>query len=162
MRSIDRNIRDISRGNYLNRQCGNICKFVSRPSSNIFKILLCIDTDLIQRFLLSNNVFNIVVLFFFRTTNRFVTYDGAVECLRSLGVVQAAALLEALSFHHHPSKRICLRELIVALQEEMHAALDNGLLTNTGPSGAALHAGVLLMQHELSSVRYLRISLVNR
>lgn len=65
MRSIDRNIRDISRGNYLNRQCGNICKFVSRPSSNIFKILLCIDTDLIQQFLLSNNVFNIVVLFFF-------------------------------------------------------------------------------------------------
>lgn len=85
--------------------------------------------------------------------NRFATYDATAECLRSLGVIHASPLLEALSFHHHPSKRICLRELVAALQEEMNAGLENGLLANSGPSGAALHAGVLLMQHELSSVR---------
>ena len=85
--------------------------------------------------------------------NRFATYDATVECLRSLGVIHASPLLEALSFHHHPSKRICLRELVSALQEEMNAGLENGLLATSGPSGTALHAGVLLMQHELSSVR---------
>nr|CAH0106025.1 unnamed protein product [Daphnia galeata] len=83
----------------------------------------------------------------------FATYDATVECLRSLGVVHASSLLEALSFRHHPSKKICLRELVCALQEEMNAGLENGLLANSGPSGAALHAGVLLIQHELSSVR---------
>ncbi|EFX84463.1 hypothetical protein DAPPUDRAFT_222984 [Daphnia pulex] len=70
-----------------------------------------------------------------------------------MGVVHASSLLEALSFRHHPSKRISLRELVCALQEEMNAGLENGLLANSGPSGAALHAGVLLIQHELSSVR---------
>ncbi|XP_045033460.1 ninein isoform X2 [Daphnia magna] len=83
----------------------------------------------------------------------FATYDATVECLRSLGVVHASSLLDALSFRHHPSKRLCLRELVCALQEEMNAGLENGLLANSGPSGAALHAGVLLIQHELSSVR---------
>ncbi|XP_057374956.1 ninein-like isoform X2 [Daphnia carinata] len=83
----------------------------------------------------------------------FATYDATVECLRSLGVVHASSLLDALSFRHHPSKRLCLRELVCALQEEMNAGLENGLLANSGPSGAALHAGVLLIQHELSAVR---------
>ena len=92
-------------------------------------------------------------VFFFLYVNRFATYDATVECLRSLGVVQASSLLEALSFRNHPSKKICLRELVCALQEEMNAGLENGLLANSGPSGAALHAGVLLIQHELSSVR---------
>lgn len=35
----------------------------------------------------------------------------------------------------------------------MNAGLDAGLLANIGHSGIALHAGVLLLTHELSSVR---------
>lgn len=36
----------------------------------------------------------------------------------------------------------------------MNAGLDAGLLASSGHPGMALHAGILLMQHELSSVRY--------
>lgn len=93
---------------------------------------------------------------YFFSYDRFATYDATVECLRSLGLSQAPHLLEALSFRH---QRINLRDLVAALQEEMSAGLENGLLSNLGPSGAALHAGLLLMQHELAAVRYVKLSM---
>lgn len=91
--------------------------------------------------------------FFVRVGNRFATFDSTVDCLRSLGVAQASSLLEALSFRNHPSQKISLRDLVGALQEEMNASLEAGMLANNGHSGTALHSGILLMQHELSSVR---------
>jgi hypothetical protein len=83
--------------------------------------------------------------------DRFATFDATVECLLSLGVPQAASLLEALSFR--PSQKINLRDLVAALHEELHAGLDSGVLSHSGHAGLALHAAVLLMQHELSTIR---------
>lgn len=85
--------------------------------------------------------------------HRFATFDATADCLRSLGVGQASSLLEALSFRNHPTQKINLRDLVGALQEEMNAGLEAGMLANNGHSGSALHSGILLMQHELSSVR---------
>ena len=81
----------------------------------------------------------------------FSSFETTAEFLRSLGVPQASIRLSALNFR--PSAAVNLVELAAALHEEINAALESGMLSRSGHAGVALHAAVLLTQHELCSMR---------